>query len=145
MRRRYPKHPLLGIGALIFKGSRILMVERAGNPLKGYWSLPGGLVEAGETLEAAVKREILEETGLRVTPQKMFELFERIMPDAQGRAEYHFVLLDYVCKVVGGTLEAGDDVSRAEWVARKDLPSLLITEGTLDVIERAYRARGKRT
>jgi 8-oxo-dGTP diphosphatase len=145
MRRRYPKHPLLGIGALIFKGSRILMVERGGNPLKGYWSLPGGLVEAGETLEAAVKREILEETGLRVTPSRMFELFERIMPDAQGRAEYHYVLLDYVCKVVGGILQAGDDVSRAEWVARKDLPSLLITEGTLDVIERAYRARGKRT
>jgi 8-oxo-dGTP diphosphatase len=145
MRRRYPKHPLLGIGALIFKGRRILMVERGGNPLKGYWSLPGGLVEAGETLEAAVKREILEETGLRVTPTKIFELFERIMPDAQGRAEYHYVLLDYICKVVGGTLQAGDDVSRAEWVARKDLPSLLITEGTLDVIERAYRARGKRT
>src|ERR1700731_457762 len=105
MRRRYPKHPLLGVGALIFgtSGAKgpILMVERAGNPLKGYWSLPGGLVEAGETLEAAGKREILEETGLRVEPSKMFEVFERIMEDAQGRPEYHFVLLDYVCKVVG--------------------------------------------
>ncbi len=149
MRRRYPKHPLLGIGALIFldeapKGA-ILMVERAGNPLKGYWSLPGGLVETGETLETAVKREVLEETGLRVEPLKMVELFERIMPDAQGRAEYHFVLLDYVCKVVGGKLQAGDDVSRAEWVERKNLPSLRITQGTLDVIERVYRARRKRT
>ena len=75
----------------------------------------------------------------------MVELFERIMPDAQGRAEYHFVLLDYICKVVGGKLQAGDDVSRAEWVERKDLPSLLITQGTLDVIERVYRARRKRT
>jgi 8-oxo-dGTP diphosphatase len=149
MRRRYPKHPLLGVGALIFgtSGAKgpILMVERAGNPLKGYWSLPGGLVEAGETLEAAVKREILEETGLRVEPSKMFEVFERIMEDAQGRPEYHFVLLDYVCKVVGGTLQPGDDVSRAEWVERKHLPSLHITEGTLEVIERAYRARRKRT
>jgi ADP-ribose pyrophosphatase YjhB (NUDIX family) len=196
MSRRYPDHPLLGIGALIFeddeisdfraatlskniyeepptprqgrpsgqpqdvspgvastgfiaRGSddppehapRILMVERAGNPLKGYWSLPGGLVETGESLETAVKREILEETGLQVEPLKMFELFERIMRDAEGKAEYHYVLLDYLCKVVGGTLNAGDDVSRAEWVRREDLPSLLITEGTLDVIERAYRAR----
>jgi 8-oxo-dGTP diphosphatase len=142
MPRRYPEHPLLGIGAIIFEDQdRILMVERAGNPLKGYWSLPGGLVETGETLETAVKREILEETGLQVEPQQMFELFERIMRDAQGQAEYHYVLLDYLCKVVGGTLQAGDDVSRAEWVRREDLPSLLITEGTLDVIERAYSAR----
>ena len=149
MRRRYPKHPLLGVGALIFlndapKGP-ILMVERGGNPLKGYWSLPGGLVETGETLEAAVKREILEETGLRIEPLKMVELFQRIMPDAQGRAEYHYVLVDYVCKVVGGKLQPGDDVSRVEWVERKHLPSLLITQGTLDVIERVYRARRKRT
>lgn len=141
MSRRYPEHPLLGIGAIIFNDDRILMVERAGNPLKGYWSLPGGLVETGETLETAVKREILEETGLHVEPQQMFELFERIMRDPQGQAEYHYVLLDYLCKVVGGTLQAGDDVGRAEWVRREDLPSLLITEGTLDVIERAYGAR----
>ncbi len=141
MPRRYPDHPLVGIGAIIFEDDRILMVERAGNPLKGYWSLPGGLVETGETLETAVKREILEETGLQVEPQQMFELFERIMRDDQGRAEYHYVLLDYLCKVVGGTLQAGDDVGRAEWVRREDLPSLLITEGTLDVIERAYGAR----
>ncbi len=141
MPRRYPEHPLLGIGAIIFDGDRILMVERAGNPLKGYWSLPGGLVETGESLVNAVKRELFEETGLQVEPQQMFELFERIMRDAQGQAEYHYVLLDYLCKVVGGTLKAGDDVSRAEWVRREDLPSLLITEGTLDVIERAYGAR----
>jgi len=121
------------------------MVERAGNPLKGYWSLPGGLVESGETLKEAVKREIREETGLRIEPLKMVELFERIMPDKQGKPEYHFVLVDYVCKVVGGTLRPGDDVSRAEWVERKGLPSLQITEGTLDVIERVYRARRKRT
>src|SRR5580700_166586 len=149
MRRRYPKHPLLGVGALIFTSSGrrgpILLVERGGNPLKGFWSLPGGLVETGETLETAVKREILEETGLRVEPLKMVELFQRIMPDAQGRAEYHYVLVDYICRVVGGTLQPGDDVSRAEWAERKHLPSLRITQGTLDVIERVYRARRKRT
>jgi ADP-ribose pyrophosphatase YjhB (NUDIX family) len=145
MSRRYPKHPLVGIGALIFQRDRILMVERGKQPLKGYWSLPGGLVETGETLHEAVQREVLEETGLRVQPVQFFEYFERIMPDARGRAEYHYLLMDYVCKVEGGTLVPGSDVARAEWVLRKDLRALLITQGTLEVIERAYRARRRRT
>src|SRR6185369_13724022 len=118
MRRRYPKHPLLGVGALIFtragrRGS-ILLVERGREPLKGYWSLPGGLVETGERLEEALRREVLEETGLRVKPGPIFEVFERIMPDANGRTEYHYVLADYICRVLGGELRAGDDVSRTE-------------------------------
>src|SRR5271170_525334 len=114
MRRKYPKHPLVGVGALIFtrSGRRgpILMVERAGEPLKGYWSLPGGLVETGELLEDAVKREILEETGLRIAVLRRFDIFERIMRDHRGRTEYHYLLVDYICKVVGGKLRAGDDV-----------------------------------
>src|SRR5579871_211716 len=142
MRRRYPKHPLLGVGALIFTASGrrgpILLVERGGRPLKGFWSLPGGLVETGETLEDAVRREILEETGLRVRPVSRFEIFERIMRDAQGKVEYHYVLADYICKVVGGALRAGDDVSRAEWVRRSELDHYRITEGTREVIEKAY-------
>ncbi len=143
MRRRYPKHPLLGVGALIFTSSGrrgpILLVERGGNPLKGFWSLPGGLVETGETLEDAVRREILEETGLRIQPVSRFEIFERIMLDAQGKAEYHYVLADYICKVVGGSLRAGDDVSRAAWVRRSELGNYRITEGTREVIEKAYQ------
>jgi ADP-ribose pyrophosphatase YjhB (NUDIX family) len=95
--------------------------------LKGYWSLPGGLVETGESLDQAVRREVLEETGLVVTPVEMFGVFERIMHDAQGRCEYHYVLADYVCKVVGGTLQAGDDVSRVEWVLRRRLGDYQMT------------------
>jgi ADP-ribose pyrophosphatase YjhB (NUDIX family) len=136
------------VGALIFtrSGRRgpILLVERGGHPLKGYWSLPGGLVETGETLEDAVRREILEETGLQIQPVSRFEIFERIMRDASGRAEYHYVLADYVCKVVGGTLRAGDDVSRAAWVRRSELDNYRITEGTREVIERVYDNRDAR-
>ena len=141
MRRRYPKHPLVGVGALIFRTGRrgpILLVERAGQPLRGYWSLPGGLVETGERLEQAVSREVFEETGLRVLPVRRFDIFERIMLDPSGRAEYHYLLVDYVCKVVGGRLRAGDDVSSARWVLKKDLGDYQMTEGTREVIERAY-------
>ena len=139
--RRYPKHPLLGVGALIFERDRILMAERGGEPLKGWWSIPGGLVETGERLEDAVRREVREETGLIVKPLGVLQIFERIMRDAKGAAEYHYVLIDYICRISGGALRAGDDVSRAEWVRRKDLPRLRITEGTLAVIEKGFRER----
>lgn len=141
--RRYPKHPLLGVGALIFQRDCILMVERGGEPLKGWWSIPGGLVETGELLEDAIRREVREETGLEIRPAGMLQIFERIMRDAQDAAEYHYVLVDYICRVRGGTLRAGDDVSRAEWVRRPDLKKLQITEGTLVVIEKGFRNRRK--
>lgn len=130
------------MGALIFRGrgrrGPILLVERGGHPLKGYWSIPGGLVETGETLDQAVRREVLEETGLRVKPVEMFGIFERVMRDARGRTEYHYLLMDYVCTVTGGKLRAGDDVARVEWVARGHLRDYKMTEGTREVIERAY-------
>ena len=126
------------MGALIFDGDAILLVERAGEPLKGYWSLPGGLLETGERIEDAVKREVREETGLLVECTYRFDLFERIMRDAEGRAEYHYVLVDYVCRVTGGDLRPADDVSRVEWVAREKLRDYKITAGTLEAVERAY-------
>ena len=131
---------MLGVGALIFDGARLLIVERGREPLKGFWSLPGGAVETGERLSDAVAREVLEETGLVVEPVRMFEIFERIMPDAEGRAEYHYVLMDYICTITGGTLAPGDDVSRVEWVTQQELSRFRLTEGTLEVIERAYLA-----
>jgi ADP-ribose pyrophosphatase YjhB (NUDIX family) len=133
---------LPGVGALIFRGrgrrGAILLVERGGHPLKGYWSIPGGLVETGESLDEAVRREVLEETGLRVKPVEMFGIFERVMNDARGRAEYHYLLMDYICTVTGGKLRAGDDVARVEWVTRGRLGKYRMTEGTREVIERAY-------
>lgn len=116
-------------------------MERAGNPLKGYWSIPGGLLETGETLETAVKREVLEETGLRVEVLSFFEIFERIMPDNAGRTAYHYLLVDFLCRPVGGKLRPASDVSNAAWVPKAHLSDYKITEGTLAVVERAFRAR----
>ena len=139
--RRYPKRPLIGVGALIFRRGRILMAQRGKQPMKGAWSLPGGALEIGEPLDAAVRREVREETGLAVKPVKVFEIFERIICDSRGTPEYHYVLIDYICRVTGGDLRAGDDVCRVEWVRERDLAELEITEGTPAVIERAFRGR----
>ena len=132
------------MGALIFENGKILLVERGKEPLKGYWSIPGGIVETGEKLEEAVRREVAEETGLDVEPYAMFEIFERIIsdaaagPDTAGRPEYHYVLIDYLCRRVSGEPAAASDVSRVEWVAEENLSRFRLTEGTLGVIERAF-------
>jgi 8-oxo-dGTP diphosphatase len=139
--RRYPKRPLIGVGAIIFDGPRILMAQRGKPPLLGWWSLPGGAVEAGELLADALRREVLEETGLVVEPLGVIEIFERIMRDEAGVLEYHYVLIDYICRVSGGRLQAGDDVAQVEWVPPEALPDLQITEGTQSVIDKAYRER----
>ena len=131
------------MGALILRRGRVLLVERGRQPLKGYWSLPGGVLETGETLEDGLRREVREETGLEVKVSRLFEVFERIMPDEKGRSEYHYVLLDYVCRARGGALAAGDDVSRVEWVEERNLGKYRITEGTEAVIRRAFRATRK--
>ncbi|MBV9770503.1 MAG: NUDIX hydrolase [Bryobacterales bacterium] len=136
--RRYPSRPFLGVGALIFEDHKILLVERGNEPLKGYWSLPGGIVETGEKLEEGIRREVAEETGLEVEPYLVFEIFERVIPDAEGKPEYHYVLIDYLCRRLRGEPAAASDVSRVAWVEEQNLAQYRLTEGTLDVIERAF-------
>jgi len=137
--RRYPKRPILGVGALIIRGREILLIERGREPLKGQWSLPGGVLEAGELLEAAAHREVQEETGLDVEPVLIVEVFERIMRDSEGRPEYHYVLVDYLCRVRSGEPRPGDDCSAVAWVPREKLPEYRLTEGTLEVIEKTFK------
>lgn len=142
--RSYPSRPFVGVGGLIFENGRILLVQRGKEPLKGWWSLPGGILETGERLADGVRREVLEETGLEVEVLNLFEVFERIMRDAKGKAEYHYVLLDYLCRPTGGELKAADDACSVAWIARPELGNYQITEGTLAVVERAFDATNQR-
>lgn len=135
--RRYPARPLLGVGAVIFQDDTVLLIERGQEPLKGWWTLPGGLVETGERLDQALRREVLEETGLIVEPLTVAAIFERIIPDASGRTEFHYVIIDYLCRPAGGTLAWGSDVSGARWVRLEETGALKIAPGTPPVIERA--------
>ena len=130
---------MLGVGALIIEGDRILLVERGHEPLKGYWSLPGGAVETGERLEDAMRREVREETGLEVEVLCQLEIFERIMRDDAGAPEYHYVLIDYLCRPAGGILAAADDASRVGWFTQAEMEGLRITEGTPAVIARGFQ------
>ena len=141
--RRYPKRPMVGVGAIMLRRDRILMAQRGKEPLKGWWSLPGGALEIGESLHDGVCREVREETGLEIVPLGVLEIFERIIRDDAGAPEYHYVLIDYMCRITGGKLFPGDDVCAVDWVRQRDLPGLQITEGTLAVIEKAFRERAK--
>jgi len=128
----------VGVGGVVVEGERVLLVRRAHPPLMGEWSLPGGGVEVGETLEAAVVREVREETGLIVVVGPLIEAFERIEVGDDGRIIYHFVVLDYLCQLAGGSVTAGSDVSDAQWVASPHLDRFGLTVKARQVIERAF-------
>ena len=134
--RQYPERPIVGVGAVIVDEGRVVLIKRKYEPLKGHWSLPGGMVEIGETLESALSREMLEETGLRVDVGPVIEVFDRIMHDEQKRVRYHFVLIDYLCWPAGGTLTPGSDVDAAIWVDPVTLAQYDLTEKATSVIQR---------
>ena len=136
-RRKYPDRPFVGVGAVIVQHGQVLIVKRKYDPLAGQWSIPGGTVELGETLEASVAREMLEETGLEIDVGPVIEVFDRITRDEEGSVRYHFVLVDYLCWPVGGTLQAGSDVADARFVPPADLEAYHLTTKAIDVIARA--------
>ena len=125
--RRYPERPIVGVGAVIVEDGKVVLIKRKYEPLAGQWSLPGGTLELGETLQSGVAREILEETGLEVDVGPVVDVFDRILLDPDRRVQYHFVLVDYVCRPRGGTLTAGSDVADAVLVAPEDLPAYRLT------------------
>jgi ADP-ribose pyrophosphatase YjhB (NUDIX family) len=137
-KRRYPARPIVGVGAVILTDDdRVVLVRRRHAPQIGAWTLPGGAVECGEPLERAVAREALEETGLRVSVGRCVEVIEHIEHDAAGRALYHFVIVDYLCRIEGGVLEASSDASAARFATIGELDEPDIAEMTRGVIARA--------
>ena len=119
MQREFPETPLVGVGAVIVDQGRVLLVRRGREPLKGQWSLPGGLLEIGESLSAGVVREVREETGLTVEPVELIELLDRIHREGE-RVRYHYVIADYLCSVTGGDLKAASDAEAVRWVERAE-------------------------
>ncbi len=119
MQREFPSAPLIGVGAVIVRDSKVLLVQRGREPAKGQWSIPGGLIEIGEPRAAAVVREFMEETGLVIDPIELIELIDRIHREGE-RVRYHYVIADYLCRVGGGTLRAASDAADARWFERSE-------------------------
>ena len=137
MRRTYPRNPLVGVGGVVIDRGRALLIRRGSEPLKGEWSIPGGMVELGEELAEGVKRELKEETGLDVEPIECILVFDRIMKEGE-RVKYHYVIADYLCRRIRGRLRPASDVTDARWVRREDLPQYHLTEMATSLILDAF-------
>jgi 8-oxo-dGTP diphosphatase len=137
MNRKYPEHPIVGVGGIIFREDQVLLIKRGKEPGLGQWSIPGGVVRPGETLKEAVVREIFEETHLRVEVLALAKILERIFRDPGGRVAYHYVLVDFLCRPLSGTLQHDSDAQDARFVPLEDLPSYEVVPVTLEVIRRA--------
>lgn len=146
MQREFPEAPLVGVGAVVVDDEgQVLLVRRGTEPMKGHWSLPGGLVEVGEALSDGLVREVKEETGLDVQPVELIELLDRIQRDGD-RVRYHYVIADYLCRVTGGRLEAATDADAVRWVARAEWNShsaLVLDPATVRVIESGWQRSRK--
>jgi ADP-ribose pyrophosphatase YjhB (NUDIX family) len=134
MNREYPENPLVGVGAVIVRENRVLLIRRGQPPLLGEWSLPGGVLECGETLREATMREAREETGLAVEVGEMLGVYERVIRDEDARVRYHYVLIDFLCRPVAGELKAASDAVEAGWFSRAELPALNLAFDANDVV-----------
>jgi ADP-ribose pyrophosphatase YjhB (NUDIX family) len=134
MNREYPETPFVGVGAVIVRDNRVLLIRRGQPPLLGEWSLPGGVLECGETLREAAIREAREETGLVVDVGEMLGVYERVIRSEDARVRYHYVLIDFLCWPVAGELKAGSDAADAGWFSREELPTLKLAYDANDVV-----------
>ena len=143
MKRAYPDHPIIGVGAVIIDSGRALLVRRNTEPLKGEWSVPGGVLELGEKLRDGAAREALEETGLHVEVGEVLDVFDSIFPDTDGRTQYHYVLIDFLCRPLAGEAAPGSDVSEVQWITPADLDHLSLRPSIAQVIRKAFAATRK--
>ena len=144
MKREFPEVPLVGVGAIIIEDSRVLLVKRAHPPLQAQWSIPGGVLEVGELIREAAIREAREETGLIVEPGELLGVYDRVLRILEQRVQYHYVLIDFLCRRTGGELQAADDAAEVRWFTREQLPPLNLAEDTQDVIRKGFAALGIR-
>src|SRR3954471_15234685 len=138
MQREYPQQPLVGVGAIIVQDGRVLLIKRAKAPLLGEWSIPGGMLELGESLRQGAEREALEETGLVVRATDLLGVFDRIVPDETKRTLYHYVLIDFLCERISGDVIAGGDASDARWFRENEVEGLSLPEETRKVIQLGF-------
>jgi len=138
MKREFPEHPLVGVGAVIVERDRVVLVKRAHPPIAGQWSIPGGALEVGELVRDAAVREAREETGLAVEPGELLGVFDRVLRDAEGRVQYHYVLVDFLCRQTGGDLCAASDAAEVRWFKREELQALELPHDTLGVILKGF-------
>jgi 8-oxo-dGTP diphosphatase len=136
MAREYPSAPMPSVGAVVLKGDRVVLVLRAQEPSRGRWSIPGGVMELGETIQEAARREVREECGVQIEVGNVVEVRDAIVRDAEGRIRYHYVLVDVVAQYLDGELTAGSDAKDARWVSEEELPSYDLTTGLLPVLQR---------
>jgi len=137
-RREYPERPVIGVGGVVIQNGRALLIRRGKEPLSGQWSLPGGTLELGETINEGVCRELREETGLEVRVLELIEVFERIFRDSSNRPQYHFVILDYLCEAAAGTPRPGGDVTDVAFVAPEELNRYSLTEAVTRVLGKGF-------
>jgi 8-oxo-dGTP diphosphatase len=138
MKREYPDVPLIGVGAVVVDAGRVALVRRGQPPLLGEWSIPGGVLEVGETLREGAMREAREETGLIVDAGELLGIFERLVPGDDGRVRYHYVLMDFLCVRTGGALLAASDAADVRWFRPEELDELKLASDTLAVIQKAF-------
>ncbi len=139
MKREYPTRPILGVGTVVVKGQKVLLIRRGKEPGFGIWTLPGGRVNLGERTMDAAKRETKEETGLDVNIECLFEVLDIILTEENGRVKFHYFLLDYLARPTGGALKAQSDALDARFFSAEELESLNLVETTKTVILKAMK------
>ncbi len=140
MNRIYPDRPVAAVGAVLTRrsdsGCEVLLVKRGTEPAEGKWSVPGGAIELGENARDAIKREIMEECGLEIRPVRVFDVFDSIVRDDRGRLRYQYVIIDFVAEAEGGEISPGSDVREVRWVPLTEAPTMDLTRGTLEIVQR---------